>query len=65
MKKTWRAKQIRASFGREDRGGLRLTSYRAPPRTMREFYRATLVTPAGPGAEDRLCGYTRDQRAEL
>jgi len=32
---------------------------------MREFYRATLVTLAGPGAEDRLCGYTRDQRAEL
>src|SRR5262249_35422886 len=43
----------------------RLTSYRAPPRTMREFYRAALVTLAGPCAEDRFCCYTRDQRAEL
>jgi hypothetical protein len=43
----------------------RFTTYRAPPRTAREFYRAALITLAGPAAEDRFCGYTRDQRAEL
>jgi hypothetical protein len=44
---------------------LRLTTYRAPPRTAREFYRAALVMLAGPCAEDRFCCYTRDQGAEL
>src|SRR5262245_45809152 len=47
------------------RVGPRRTTYRALPRRECEFYRAALVTLSGPAAEDRFCGYTRDQRAEL
>src|SRR5262249_37819354 len=43
----------------------RLTTYWDQPCTAREFYRAAVVTLAGPAAEDRFCGYTRDQRAAL
>ena len=44
---------------------LRLTTYRTQRRSVREFRRAALITLSGPAAEDRFCGYTRDQRAEL
>ena len=43
----------------------RFTTYRVPLWTMRGRYRAAIVTLAGPAAEDQLCLYTPEQRAEL
>ena len=44
--------------------GIKCSTYGVQPCSAREFYRAALITLSGPTAEDRFCGYTRDQRAE-